>query len=320
MVILHRGWSDVRWIDQNDWLKTFVAVADHGSFVRASAAIHRSQSRVSAHIAALEQALGATLFDRRHRPVQLTDAGEALLPFAREILATVEQAVTEVDSLSGVRRGRVALGAHPSISAGFLPHVLSGLVADYPQVQVELSEHTTVGLGESLGNGSLHLAVRSVSSAPPTESLTNEVLWREPYCAVVPAGHPLTTHTPPLTPQALVDKPLILIGRPGQGVDPDTQAVVQRWGLPGLHPSWQTEQPQTLANLVKVGLGVGVINAFAMEVVDASGLAVIQVGEIADGRVVGLSYDPDRYMSSASQAVRHAILSAPRPASTYPPT
>lgn len=306
-------------IEQNDWLETFVAVADHGSFVRASAVIHRSQSRVSAHIAALERALGATLFDRRHRPVELTDAGECLLPFAREILATVDHAVSTIDSLSGVRRGRVVIGAHPSISAGFLPHVLSRLAAEHPQVHAELSERTTAGLVEALGNGSLHLAVRSVSSASITEALVDEVLWREPYIAVVPAEHPLARQPAPLPPAALADEPLILIGHPGRGVDADTQAVLQRWGATDLSPTWQTEQPQTLANLVKAGLGVGVINAFAMQILDTVGLALIQVGDLADGRLVGLSHDPERYMSSATQAVRQAILEAPRPAGTHPP-
>lgn len=307
------------WIDQNDWLETFVAVADHGSFSRASKVIHRSQSRVSAHIAALERALDATLFDRRHRPVQLTDAGESLLPHARDILASMDQAVSAIDSLSGIRRGRVVVGAHPSISAGFLPKVLTGLVSDHPQVQVELSEHTTVGLVEALSNGSLHLAIRSVSSTPPTDALVDELLWREPYIAVVPADHPLASQPAPLDPAVLLDQPLVLIGRPGRSVDPDTQAVLQRWGMAHLVPTWQTEQPQTLANLVKVGLGTGVINAFAMEVAETTGLALIQIGDYEDGRVVGLSHDHERYMSSASQAAREAILDAPRPASTYPP-
>lgn len=306
-------------IEQTDWLETFVAVAEHGSFSRAAAVVHRSQSRVSAHVAALERVLGTVLFDRRHRPIELTDAGESLLPHARAVLASLDEAVSAVDSLSGVQRGRVVVGAHPSISAGFLPWVLSELAAHQPQIRVELSEATTVGLAEGLGNGSIHLALRSVSAAPTVEGLAFDTLWREPYVAVVPKGHPLTARPGPLSPTALLDHPLILIARPGSSIDPDTFAVLRRWGVPDLSATWQTEQPQTLANLAKAGLGVGIINAFAMQISETSGLSVLQVGQVEDGRVVGLSWDPERYMSSATRAVRQAILDAPRPEGTYPP-
>ncbi len=296
-----------------------MAVADHGSFSRAAAAVHRSQSRVSAHVATLERVLGTVLFDRRHRPIELTDAGEALLPHARKVLASLDAAVSAVDSLSGVQRGRVVVGAHPSISAGFLPWVLREVATRQPQIRVELSEATTVGLAEGLGNGSIHLALRSVSATPTTDDLTFDTLWREPYVAVVPEGHPLTVRPAPLPPTALLEHPLILIARPGSSVDPDTFAVLRRWGVPDVSATWQTEQPQTLANLTKAGLGVGVINAFAMQVSETTGLRIIEVGSNEDGRVDGLTYDPERYMSSATRAVRQAILDAPRPEGAYPP-
>ena len=87
-------------VEHIDWLETFVAVVDSGGFSAAAAAVHRSQSRVSAHVAALEQALGVTLFDRRHRPVGLTDAGEAYLPHAREVLAALDRGHAEIEAES----------------------------------------------------------------------------------------------------------------------------------------------------------------------------------------------------------------------------
>lgn len=304
-------------IEQNDWLETFVAVAEHGSFSAAALAIHRSQSRVSAHVAALEQALGAPLFDRRHRPVELTDAGEAFLPHARAALLSLEQGAAAIDSLTGVHRGRVVLGAHPSISAGFLPHVLKDFAATHPQVRVELSEDTTTALTHDLALGTLHLAIRSTSAGEAPPGLVSQPLWREPYVAVVPLAHPLARIPAPLPPEALSRMPLIVIARPGAGLDPDTASVLAAWDLiPDV--AWQTEQPQTLANLAKAGLGVGIINRFAMEVSDTTGLAVLQVGQIMEGREVGLWHDPDRYMSSATRALHCALLHAPRPDGTVP--
>lgn len=304
-------------IEQNDWLETFVAVAEHGSFSEAALAIHRSQSRVSAHVAALEQALGAPLFDRRHRPVELTDAGEVFLSHARGALLSLEQGAAAIDSLTGVLRGRVVLGSHPSISAGFLPGVLKEFSAAHPQVRVELSEDTTTALTHDLAVGKLHLAIRSTSAGTAPPGLVSQPLWREPYVAVVPRAHLLARTPPPLPPEALSRMPLIVIARPGSGLDPDTAGVLGAWNLtPDV--AWQTEQPQTLANLAKAGLGVGIINRFAMEVSDTTGLAVLQVGDIMEGREVGLWHDPGRYMSSATRALHRALLAAPRPGGTVP--
>src|SRR6476469_4331633 len=69
-----------------DWLETFLAVVDQGGFTAASEHIHRSQSRVSAHIAGLERALGVQLIDRHRRPAALTDAGVVLSRHARAVL------------------------------------------------------------------------------------------------------------------------------------------------------------------------------------------------------------------------------------------
>ncbi|MFI7500737.1 LysR family transcriptional regulator [Streptomyces sp. NPDC049687] len=74
--------SDVRL----EWFVSFLAVVDTGSFGAAAEATHRSQPRVSMHVAALEREAGVALFDRRKRPVALTDAGAALAEHARRIV------------------------------------------------------------------------------------------------------------------------------------------------------------------------------------------------------------------------------------------
>lgn len=304
-------------IEQTDWLETFVAVADHGSFSEAASVVHRSQSRVSAHVASLERALGAPLIDRRHRPVELTDAGDVFLPYAREVLLVLDKAATAVDSLSGVSRGRVVVGAHPSVSAAFLPAVLREFALDHPQVRVELTEDTSIGLTEALESGIVHLAIRSETAGNIPPGLRSSPLWRESYVAVVPQTHPLATSPTPLRPVDLSQQSLIVIAEPGSKVDPDTAMALERWGLVP-EVAWQTEQPQTLANLVKSGLGVGLINRLAMEVSETSGLALLPVGDVEHGRLVSLWWDPERYMSSAARALSRAIMDAPRPAHTHP--
>src|ERR1700750_1335806 len=109
-------------------LRAFVAVAEEGSFTRAADRLHLVQSSVSAAVLALERELGAKLLARGNRRSELTDAGRALLPEARHVLAAVDLAEDAVRQVGAGLRGSVALGgmqapalqgvAHPGAPGG----------------------------------------------------------------------------------------------------------------------------------------------------------------------------------------------------------
>jgi DNA-binding transcriptional LysR family regulator len=305
-------------VEHIDWLETFVAVVDNGGFSAAAVAVHRSQSRVSAHVAALEQALGTPLFDRRHRPVQLTDAGEAYLPHAREVLAALDRGMAGIESVVGVTKGHVVLGSYPSASAAFLPRLIRRFTERYPQVRVDLTEPPTLDLAASLPNGELHLALRAVAPTQNTEGFACRPLWREPLVAVLPEDHELADEPEPLETSLVLRHPLITIGGPAH---PETRyeanAFFERTDSRP-HIAWQTDQPQTLANFVRAGLGLGVTNALAMEVSDTAGLRTARIGALADGRTVGVFWDPYRYMPRAARALLEFMLREPVPPGTYP--
>jgi DNA-binding transcriptional LysR family regulator len=305
-------------VEHIDWLETFVAVVDHGGFSAAALAVHRSQSRVSAHVAALESALGVTLFDRRHRPVALTDAGAAYLPHAREVLCALDSGVAEIEAVNGLTRGTVHLGSYPSASAAFLPGVMRRFTERYPCVKVHLSELTTVELADALNCGDVHLALRALTPLQKTQDLACRPLWREHLVAVVPTGHPLATAPEPLPITALADFPLVTIGgQMGQEVRYETDlAFAEADERPRV--AWQTDQPQTLANFVRAGLGVGVTNALAMRISDTTGLHVVEVGSLEQGRAVGVFWDPHRYLPPAAKVMLEMLVDTPAPEGTHP--
>src|SRR4051812_32334529 len=98
----------------------FVAVAETLHFTKAAERAHVAQPSLSKQIHALENELGAPLFSRARGNVALTQAGEALLPIATRILSDVDSARLEVAELVGLSRGRVRLGATPSLCVGIL--------------------------------------------------------------------------------------------------------------------------------------------------------------------------------------------------------
>src|SRR5438477_13101437 len=106
-------------------LRAFLAVAERRHFTRAARDLGIAQPSVSAHVRRLEGVLETELFHRMKGNITLTPAGETLLPFARRIVADIEAAAAELREVGGLARGRLALGATPSLAATLVPPVLS---------------------------------------------------------------------------------------------------------------------------------------------------------------------------------------------------
>src|SRR5258708_37440467 len=107
------------------WLRSFLAVAERGGFGAAATKLHLSQSRVSAHIAGLEELLGFALFERRVRPTALTEPGRIFASHAREALEQLEEGIEAARAALHPGYGHVVVGSYPSISSVFLPSVLA---------------------------------------------------------------------------------------------------------------------------------------------------------------------------------------------------
>lgn len=116
----------------------FLALADSLSFRRTALQMHLSQSAVSGTLARLEEMLGARLFERTTRAVELTQAGEVFAEQARILRHQMDETVRRVQEVAQVQVGRLALAALPSLAAGLLPRVLARFAAEHPGVHLEL--------------------------------------------------------------------------------------------------------------------------------------------------------------------------------------
>src|ERR1039457_2062807 len=140
-------------------LRYFCAVARTGSFTRAAAEEGVAQPSLSQQIVKLELTLGAKLFDRLSRSVQLTEYGRTLLPQALAILREVNEARSTLESLRRGVAGNLSVGCIPTITPYFLAPRLSGFAERFPDVELRLMEETTPKLVELLQAGKLDLAV-----------------------------------------------------------------------------------------------------------------------------------------------------------------
>lgn len=165
-------------------LRQFLAVVDTGSFTRAAHLVSVAQPSLSAGIAQLERELGTRLFVRERRRIRLTEAGNALLPIAREIERDFHRAERQIGSLPVPARP-IRLGVLGSVSTDW---VATAFPAYHGSEPIELIEGNERELHAAISSGSLDLAVSLVSNAPPALS---ELLFEEDYCLALSSSHPL---------------------------------------------------------------------------------------------------------------------------------
>ncbi len=175
-------------------LRYVVCVAEEGRFTRAAARLHVAQPSISSAVAALEQELGAPLFHRERNEVTLTGAGEVFLPWARQVLADCDAGAAAVRDLLGLHRGRLVIGATPSLTTNLLPAVLAGYHTDHPGVELTVHEAGSQELVDRLGKGEMDLAVVILPVDRPW--VESKPLLEEELVLAVKRGHPLPRRGP----------------------------------------------------------------------------------------------------------------------------
>jgi len=172
-------------------LRYFVALADHGSFTAAARECNVAQPALSQQIRRLEREVGVTLVDRTTRRVRLNQAGELMLERVRRALAEIDAGVAELDTLAGIRGGRVAIGAMQTLGPFDLSRLLATFHGRYPDVELAVREEPSETLAEMLRSDALDLAFLSVTHRIQGHGLEFRRLATEEVVAVLPPDHQL---------------------------------------------------------------------------------------------------------------------------------
>ncbi len=168
-----------------DVLRTFVSIAESGSFTRAAGQVFRTTSAVSMQIKRLETLLGCTLFIREARRIALTDEGERLLGYARRLLKLNEETVSAF--ILPPLNGRVRFGTPADIGTHILPGLLSLFARTHPGIEVNVSVGRSVDMIQRIDASELDVALISVGNLGQDDS-RGEVIHREPLVWAGRAG------------------------------------------------------------------------------------------------------------------------------------
>jgi DNA-binding transcriptional LysR family regulator len=236
-------------------LEYFVAVAEECHFTRAAGRLLVAQSGLSASIRLLERELGAALFLRSTRSVQLTAAGQALLVEARRALSATDAARDAVAAVQGLVRGTLSVGSLQCLHVVHLPAVLARFATAYPGLEIHLRQGGSNELTEQVRTGRLDVAFVSRPSRCP-DSLTVELLGAEPLVLACGPDHPFAARTD-VDPVELREERFIDF-QPDWGTRDLADQVLAAAGV-DRRVALEVTDVHSLLDLVSFGLGVALV-------------------------------------------------------------
>lgn len=190
-------------------LHSLVAIAEHGTLVRAAAALSLTQPAVSKTAAELENIVGVRLFERTPRGVQLTAAGRVLVRYAGSSLRTIREGLDHIARSGGVEAPAIIIGALPNVAASVLPQALLRFNEGGLQARVTVRTGSNAQLIAALRQGQLDLVVGRLAEPADMQGLSFEQLYTEVLVFVVRPGHPLSRRRR-LDPAALQEHWLVM--------------------------------------------------------------------------------------------------------------
>ena len=285
-------------------LRYFVAVAEVRHFTQAAEQVGITQPSLSKQIHALETDLGAPLFERVRGNISLTPAGEVLLPLAKRILADVDTATREVQELVGLRRGRVRLGATPSLATSLAPPVLRRFRDAHPTVDLRVEEGGSQDLVRDLLRGDLDLALIIMPSAGIDPGLRADPILRESLVVASVDPLPVTSATGELRITDLRDQPLVMF-REGYDL---RDATLQACREAGFEPSFSVDggEMDAVLSFVEAGLGVALVPGIV--VARRPGIRVTRLAPPGVRRTIAVARRRDVVPTHAGRELRRILL------------
>ena len=264
-------------------LQAFVAVAERGSFRAAAEQIHLSAPALSRRIDKLETILGARLFNRTTREVELTPLGRVFLERARAALDDLESAMLGISDIAASRSGRVTVACVPSAAINFLPSVVSSFSARYPLIRIRVVDEAAGLVLASVISGESDFGITFMSSLVP--GVDFDPIHTDPFVLAVRREHPLAARKN-LAWSELEGERLIAVARSSGNRQVLDDALAQA----GVNPSYRFEVSHiaTLLGMVDAGLGLAAVPRLTLPSTHPT-LAGVALRRPAVSRVLGLA-------------------------------
>jgi len=277
-------------------LRAFAAVARHGGFTRAAERLHTSQPALTLLVRQLEASLGARLFDRNTRNVQLTATGAQLLPAVERLLADLDTTIGGVRDAVARSSGRVIVAALPSIASSLLPGAIARAVADNPGISVAVRDAVAGRISAMVRAGEADLGVAGRPDAG--EPLAFDRLHTDRLVAACPLTHALAKRRR-IAWADLVGESFISMSRDSSVrrlVEGAFAAIGQRH-----EPAYEVVYLSSAVSMAAAGLGIAVVPSSALDALNTRRIAVRPLVGPAVEREIGVLTSQSRSLSPAAR-------------------
>ncbi len=255
-------------------IRSFVVLSDLRNITRAAETLHLSPAAVHKQIKMLEEELGARLYEKAGRKLRLTQAGETLLPLARELMVRYRETLAAFEEWKEMKRGVLRLGSGAGISVIVLPRLLSTFRASYPEIEVTVDTGSTAhlihGLGEATLDAAMFVAPEVMDAAGP--DIVAEWSYRIIAVAArdfgggdLPAGDPS-------------GQPFVLF-KEGSQIERAIDAHFLRLGI---RPRvvMRFDHAEAIKSMVRIGVGIGMLPRWSVS-------AELASGELVEVKIAG---------------------------------
>jgi DNA-binding transcriptional LysR family regulator len=269
-------------------LRVFLAAAEEKNFSNAAKRLHMSQSAVSQNIQTMERTYGVELFMRHGRTVELSEAGQSILPIARDVLRAarlLEDGFQEINHQIG---GELLIGCSTSAGKYLLPALLSDFQRDYPSIHPRVKVMGREGVFDRLLDQNIPIGV--VSKLVEHRDIECQPLFDDRIYLIVPVNHPWGAYGR-ATPDDLLEQKIIMREEISGTCETAMQALKKYSITPDmLNIVMELGNPEAIEMAVERGVGI----AFVSEMVAARGLAF---GRIKKVELEGLELKRTVYMA-----------------------
>jgi DNA-binding transcriptional LysR family regulator len=278
-------------------LRAFVAVADEGGFSAAARALSMAQSTLSAHVRALEVALGTRLVDRESTAFRLTAEGDVVVGYARAVVDTYGEAVDALRRLGHLPvQGTLSIGGTTTAAEGLLPQMLAAYCGRHPEVTVDLTIANTSEIRRLLDSGEVRVAVMAATIDDPAHE--SALIAEESQVVIAAVDHPLVGTD--IRPSELHGS-TVLLREPGSTTRAYQEGLLEAWGIPSVR-TWTIGGTSAIVGAVAAGLGLACVTRVAAD-------AAMRLGRVAElslhpappDRPVHLVHRPGRRLSRAEE-------------------
>ena len=282
-----------------DQLETFLEVARHTSFSKAAEKRFRTQPAISSQIRALEDEVGAKLFDRSGGKVSLTAAGKTFQKYVEETLEARKVMLTTIGEMERVPKGEIVVGANEATCLHVLPEVFAEFKKQYPEVNVGIQRAERGKILESIIDNSVDFGVVSI---PVTDNrLTVVQIHRDELVVIAAPNHPLSKLKSKSAAISDVVKFPLLLPKLGRTRDAIEALFDERKLKPII--SMELDSSELLKRFVAADVGVGFIaRSNVLEDVKAGVLAAIPMSDALIKRDLALVFRKDKALSRAALA------------------